>query len=226
MFYTHHFTRYLLLAGCVLALGGAPSAQAGPSIKCWTNDDGVKECGTVMPPEYAPKGHQVISPERGVVKEIGPQKTPEEIAELMRKAAEEKAREEAEKQRLAEGKALLDAYPTETDIILARDGKLASVDAAIQVAENQIQFFQRSLQEAENAVKIQPSEELKKHIANLKDQIEKFKQIVKDKHQEKKRIHQEYEVILKKYRDYKAFLSRSRITGQSTEGGERKAGGE
>ena len=32
--------------------------MAGAGIKCWTNNDGVRECGNAVPPEYAQQGHE------------------------------------------------------------------------------------------------------------------------------------------------------------------------
>ena len=29
--------------------------------KCWTNSDGVRECGENVPPEYAQQGHEEIN---------------------------------------------------------------------------------------------------------------------------------------------------------------------
>ena len=43
----------LLLSGAL----ATPFANAG--IKCWTNKDGVRECGNAVPPEYAQQGHTV-----------------------------------------------------------------------------------------------------------------------------------------------------------------------
>ena len=52
---------YLCLTLFVLVL---PS-QAHGRIKCWTNSEGVRECGNTIPPEYAQKSHEEVS-EQGV----------------------------------------------------------------------------------------------------------------------------------------------------------------
>jgi hypothetical protein len=186
-------------------------AQGQATIKCWTNEYGIRECGTVMPPEYAAQEHEIHSSQGTMlIDRVEAQKSPEEIAELQRLEAEEKARKDAEKRRLDEGKALLDAYPTESDIELAREGKLASISAAIDVANNQIEFFKKSLVEAENIHKINPSKDVQKHIENLKEQIGKFEGIIVSEEQKKIQTNQEFEVILKKYREYGEFLEKSR----------------
>ena len=37
------------------------SSPAHARFKCWTNNEGIKECGEKVPPEYAQKGHQEMS---------------------------------------------------------------------------------------------------------------------------------------------------------------------
>ena len=53
------------LAALAVALLPLP-ASAG--IKCWTNDDGVRECGNTVPPKYAQKAHRELT---GVLKKKG-----------------------------------------------------------------------------------------------------------------------------------------------------------
>lgn len=40
-----------LAAACLLTL--VASMQANAAIKCWTNNEGVRECGNRVPPEYS-----------------------------------------------------------------------------------------------------------------------------------------------------------------------------
>ncbi len=50
----------------VLCLG---TAQAG-KIKCWTNSDGVRECGNIVPQEYTQGGHDEIDTEKFVKRRV------------------------------------------------------------------------------------------------------------------------------------------------------------
>ena len=66
---------------------------AEAAIKCWTNKDGVRECGNVVPPEFAQQGHDEVS-SGGVTRESTRRaKSLEELkaehAEAKRKAAAE-----------------------------------------------------------------------------------------------------------------------------------------
>ncbi len=61
-----------------LSLTIAP-LQADAGIKCWTNKEGIRECGRTVPPEYAQKGYTERSDSGVKVKEITRAKTAEEI---------------------------------------------------------------------------------------------------------------------------------------------------
>jgi len=53
------------LLPCALAVLAAAllPLPASAGIKCWTNDDGVRECGNTVPPEYAQKSHRELTGE-------------------------------------------------------------------------------------------------------------------------------------------------------------------
>ena len=54
------------------------------AFKCWTNNEGVRECGNVVPPEYAQQKTRTIN-ERGITTEVKERaKTKEELAEMKR----------------------------------------------------------------------------------------------------------------------------------------------
>ena len=95
------FVHGSLIALAILAFAGnSMSVSAG--IKCWTNKDGVRECGDRLPPEYAQKGHEQISDSGVKVKVFEAAKTPEEIAEARRLAADEAERARIARIRAAE----------------------------------------------------------------------------------------------------------------------------
>jgi hypothetical protein len=182
----------------------------GATFQCWTNSDGVRECGSVIPPEYVKQEHEVRGADGQVVKTVEAEKSPEERQAIMEQQRREDEERERKKRQEEADKRLLDAYPTESDIDLAREGKLASVDAAIHVAKNQVAFFQRGYDEARKNLERQPEgktrEELLKHIENLQEQIDKFNGIIAEKEQEKKAIRQEHDEYLKRHREIKARI--------------------
>ena len=67
-----------LLFLLAMLLLSATAAQA--KFKCWTNNEGVKECGNAVPPEYAQQGHEVMN-KHGVARESKKAKTLEELTQ-------------------------------------------------------------------------------------------------------------------------------------------------
>lgn len=126
----------------MLAMLAAP-AQA--RIKCWTNHEGIRECGQTVPPEFAQKGHEEISKQGVVVGEQERAKTKEELAEEARLAAIEaekmKIREEKEKQ----DRILLATFTSVNDIETVRDDKLLAIESAIALTKKRNEKTQEDL---------------------------------------------------------------------------------
>src|SRR3972149_6609434 len=113
----------------------AADTVGAATIKCWTNNEGVKEGGTTVPPEYAQQEHEEINKQGMVVNVQERAKTDAEIAEDKRQA--ELAEEE---RKLAEEKSLhdsvlLQAFAKVEDLEAARDDKIAAIESSITLAE-------------------------------------------------------------------------------------------
>lgn len=107
-------------------------------IVCWTNSDGVRECGDSVPPEYSQQGHKEFSEQGIIVDETEAAMTDTELEELKRitaEKAEQKRREEVQKRR---DRMLLDTFASVEDIELARDRKISAIDSSISLAERRI----------------------------------------------------------------------------------------
>jgi len=98
-------------------------------MKCWTNSDGVKECGNTVPPEYAQQSHQEIGKGGMVREETERAKTDEELAEARLKAIEAKQAEKQEEQ----DQILLQTFSEVSDIERARDERITALESAIQL---------------------------------------------------------------------------------------------
>ena len=55
------------------------SSGAEATIKCWTNSEGVRECGNSIPPEYSQQGHTELNSQGVVIEENERAKTAEEL---------------------------------------------------------------------------------------------------------------------------------------------------
>ena len=144
------FVHGSLVAIAFLALAGnAMTVSAG--IKCWTNKDGFRECGDRLPPEYARGGHEEISNSGVKIKVTERAKTPEELEEARRHAADLAERERVARvqaaEQLAHDQVLLQTFATEEDLLLARDGKLAVIESRIKLAQNRVAKMETNLEQ-------------------------------------------------------------------------------
>lgn len=146
----NRFARGSLVALALLALAGN-SLTANAGIKCWTNKDGVRECGDKLPPEYAQRGHEKISDSGVKVTVFGAAKTPEELAEARRlatiKAEQDRIARIQAAEQLAHDQVLLQTFTTEEDLLLARDGKLAVIESRIKLTQNRVARMETKLEQ-------------------------------------------------------------------------------
>lgn len=185
------------------------SSVAG--IKCWTNRDGVRECGNMVPPEYAQKETRTVD-KHGITTDVNKRApTRAELAEQERQKAAEQKRLEAEKrQEEIEAKrrekqakydrVLLATFLTEEDIIRSRDRKVSSIDASIELTNITKDKLQKKLEkEKQRAAKNNQND-----IKSLQKQIDEKKKYVASKQREKKELIAKYAADLERFRELKA----------------------
>ncbi len=197
---------------CILACLAAP-INALAAIKCWTNKDGVRECGNIVPPEYAQKEVQVIN-EKGITVEVKERaKTTEELEQEQSARAEEEARIAAEKKRnekrAAHDHLLLSTYTTEAELLAARDRITDAIDGTIEVTRaiisqlnNKLDGLKRRAASLERAGK-PVSMELKDDMAMLDRRIIDKQEYIQNKQQEKMLLIERYEADLNRYHELK-----------------------
>ncbi len=197
----------VLVLGCSMI---APTVGMA-AIKCWTNKDGVRECGNVVPPEYSQQETRTLN-DRGVTVNIKARaKTPEEIeadkekqAEAQKQAADEKRkREEA----AAYDQMLLATFTTEQDLLASRDRKLGAIDATIEITRVTISNLQRKLNDLKAKAAQQErsgrpiSDDLKEDMAAVDKQIKEKQDYVDYSQHEKETLRAKYDADLKRYRE-------------------------
>ncbi len=121
----------LLLATSVVLLG-APRVQA--ATYKWTDEKGVVHYTDKIPPEALNKGNVELNKQGVTVKRTDPALTPEQ--RRAREVEDERARQVAKEREVIErrDKALLSTYTMESEIDLARNRALSTIDAQIQSA--------------------------------------------------------------------------------------------
>ena len=194
----------------MLALSLSPgSTTAG--IKCWTNSEGVKECGNVVPPEYSQEGHSEVSEQGITTGTTDRAKTTEELAAEKQALVEQEARKKVAAKQAAYERVLLDTFTTEDDLLLARDGKLAAIDTRIlhtqQIATGLEEKLGSLEEEAANQERAGGTldEELLADIAALQSQIEQNSMFILERQNEKESLSLQFVEDLARYRELKGI---------------------
>lgn len=191
-----------------MADGAANELKPGTYMYRFTNDSGVVQTATAIPPAYAKKGYEIVSLKGTVLRTVAPEPTAEERAELA-KNAQNKVTEEQQREL---DKQLLLRYSSVADIEAEKKRKLAEIDAKAKMlevnesaTEQQIAAEQRKAAQAErNGQKVPESvvtalNNLQQELKILGNQRTAREQEIKD---EEKRFDQEIERFktLEKYR--------------------------
>jgi hypothetical protein len=194
------------------------SAQA--AFKCWTNKDGVRECGNAVPPEYAQKQSETIN-ERGITVDVQERaKTKEELEQARKQEEEEKRLQEEEekrrKQQEAYDRVLLSTFLSEKEILESRDRKIASIDASIELTRITIDKLNKDLKrERKRAANLERKgkkipDGMQSDIDSLQRQIDNKQSYIKSKEQEKDELRQKYAKDMERFRELKADGKRLR----------------
>lgn len=124
-------TFIILLSLAGLSLSGTAQAR----MVCWENDEGGRECGDKIPPEFSQKSHQEIGKSGIVREETERAKTDEELVE-QRRLDKIKAQEDREvaKQKKRDD-ILLQTFSQVEDIERARDERVTALEAAIKLTQ-------------------------------------------------------------------------------------------
>ena len=170
------------------------SSPAHARFKCWTNNEGIKECGEKVPPEYAQKGHQEMSTQGMVLEKKERAKNQQELAEEAKQAElaakEQKIKDEQDKQ----DKILLDTFTSIEDIEDVRNGKLAVIESSITHIKKRNEKTQQDLDKrikaaatAERAGKA-PNDALLKDIDLLRERLSNNETFIEGKHKEQETV--------------------------------------
>ncbi len=195
-------TLRIVIISTLFAISLSP---AHARIKCWTNSDGIRECGNTVPPEYSQQNTKQVNKLGVTIKETGRAKTQEELDAEDRKIAEERERQLAIQKQKESDQLLLNTFASADDIILAREGKLTSLHAEISLREAHIKKLQSNLDKivasaADMERKGQrPTEQVLNDIRNVKAQIAENKRYILAKQQEQEIVKKRYDEDLVRY---------------------------
>jgi len=197
----------LILGGAVIALSFSSLPAQAAKIKCWTNSDGIRECGNVVPPEYAQKGHDELNSQGIRLKSHERALTKEEIAERKRLEAEEKAKQEAIKAKEKQDMVLLNTFANEDEIVMLRNGKITALRTEIRLtykslnkAKNRLIESRKQAAGFERSGKPAPKK-LTDDIASNQKQIDNYEKFIESKKEELNKINTQFDSNLKRFRE-------------------------
>ena len=178
-------------------------------MKCWTNSDGVKECGDKVPPEYTQQGYQELG-KGGIVREETNRVRTKEELQKEKVEADAKARKQKEiKSKRAHDKMLLETFTGIDEIEETRQQKIEAIDSTIKVVKKRIIKLQYLLDDEldENSIDKQIDGEEKKsnNTESLKKQISENKSYIKKKIDEKEEIKKIYLQYITRFRELKGL---------------------
>lgn len=206
-----HSFKKLFTVGLLTSLLLLGNATQAASIKCWTNNEGHRECGQTVPPEYSQQRIDVLN-ERGIVVEV------KEAAKTKEQLAEEARQKEIEKEkqrRIAEQKRrdtiLLSTFTTVRDINLARKQRINAIVGIIEITNSNTKSLksnfsavQKKAANYERAGET-PPQELLDEMASITRQISDNDEFVLKKKKEVDAINKRFEADLKRFRELKGI---------------------
>jgi len=177
--------------------------------KCWTNNEGVKECGSYVPPEYSQKRIETRSDQGRVVEVKERAKTEAELAEIER-LAKLKAIEDA---KIAEQKKqddiLLKTFSNERDINMLRDSKIRVIEGILTVTNSNNKALKKKLEKlqkrAANAERRgkKPPKNVVADIKAIENRLKKNKLSIESKRAEQKVIREKFAKDLQHFKELK-----------------------
>ncbi|BAO43952.1 DUF4124 domain-containing protein [Thiolapillus brandeum] len=192
------------------------SLTAEAKLYKWVDENGNVQYSDKIPPTAVKKSHEQLDKHGLVVEKKERAKTPEEIAEEQRvRKLQLETQRRLEKQR-AKDRVLLSTYRSEDDIILARDGKLATYDAQIRITYNNIDrlkdrlaYQKKRAASLERQGKLIPRQ-LQVSIDNTRREInQNYASILRQEHG-KKKIRESYAMDLKRFRELSKLKEENR----------------
>lgn len=204
----------------VTLLAFSPAYAA--SFKCWTNNEGVRECGNVIPPEYAQKKSETVNQYGVTVETQKRAKTREELAAEAAQQEEQRRLEEEEEKRRKEDEArqreqarkdrvLTATFTSVSEIIASRDRKTQAIDANIEITrlsisgiEDNMNDLKKRAANLERAGKPVP-DDLIADIELLQSQIDEKESYIEAKQDEKEKLIEKYEADIERFKELKGI---------------------
>ncbi len=188
------------------------SGTAQARLKCWVSNEGIKECGDKVPPEYAQDGYQELDGQSGVL--LGKTeraKTDEELVEARRleKIAADKERKKKAQER--QDHILLNTFSSVKDIERARNDRIATIESSIKLTGIRSDKVSQELDKLINAAADtekngkEPSDDLLKDIESLKRRLKNNDSFMAEKMIEQIEVKEEHNHYIDRFKELKGI---------------------
>lgn len=184
------------------------SVMAG-KIKCWRNDEGVRECGAYVPPEYSQKRTEIRDKSGRVIEVEERAKNEAELAEIERLSALKKIEDAKIAEQNKKDSILLNTFSSERDINMLRDSKINVIEGIITVTNSNNKALKKKLEllqkTAANAERrgTKPAENVLHDIETIENRIKQNMESIKIKQDEQKVIREKFDQDLKRFHELK-----------------------
>ena len=205
----------LLRHALIVLVAALLPLPASAGIKCWTNDEGVRECGNAVPPQYSQKGHREISDTGITLSTTDRARTKEELRIQREEAARLAAIRAEEARRVREretrDRVLLSTFTSEKDLTIAHEGQVAAIDLRIEHTEQILKQLEQSLEQLRaQAAKLERtgksmSPELKNKIARVERQLQGSHKFIEERRLQKSQLAAQFAEDLDRYRELKGL---------------------
>lgn len=193
----------IILSVCLILNSTSLSAR---NIKCWQGHENIRECGTIVPPEFSQQRIEIFN-ERGIVIKVMPAaKTKAELAEIARLAKIEQLKQQRITEQKRKDNILLQTYTMERDLRIGHENKMAAIKSIIDITGSNTRSLQKNLAKLqkraadyERSGQAMP-ERLTVDMDNLLRQIKDNDEFIAKKQQTLIDLSKQYDSDLKRYR--------------------------
>jgi len=193
-------------AACLGLLLLMATNNASARLYKWIDENGNVSYSDKIPPQANQGSHSLLSDKGVTLKTREAQKTREEILRQQEIEQLRKQKEIVIRQQEASDKVLLKSFRTEEDLMLAREGKIRSVDNLINITRGNIKRFKDKLSQLQSKAAEQEktgevvSEKFMQDMEAIKRQINTSYASIANREDDKNKIREAYAVDIKRFR--------------------------
>jgi hypothetical protein len=204
----------------IAALAATVAATADAGLYRWVDENGNVTYSDQVPPDRADGGHAELN-RRGIqVREVGPARSAEEVAREKAREAQLRAEQQRIEQQREADRILLKSFPTEDEVLMARDGKLATFDLNIDVLSGNARRIKQHLLDIQEQVTARQrigkavGASFRAEMASLQQQLVSTYRRMLDEEEKMQTIRDEYAGYLQRYRELKGLPQTVRTVGE------------